>query len=74
MQAEQIAHDQGEFRFSIVEHEAAGVKLVVDMRAWERQEATDDLAAQFRCDVAGGRTRLERSISGMKGKGSGEQE
>jgi hypothetical protein len=66
VQTEQITHDERKLRFAIIEHEAAGVQLVVDVRAWIRRKASHDLASKFRRDVARRGTRLERRISGMK--------
>jgi hypothetical protein len=50
--AQQIADDEGEPGFAVVEHEAAGVQFVVDVGGADRRETADDVSAECRGDVA----------------------
>src|SRR5690606_31712976 len=42
VQAEQVTHDEGKLSLSVIEHQAAGVQLVVYMLRWIRSESADD--------------------------------
>ena len=60
-----VAHDQHDTRGSIVQDEAARVKLVVDVfGGWRGAEVPDQSAAQPGSDVGGGCPNQERFLVG----------
>ena len=77
VQAEQVAHDEGQARRAIIQHQAAGKELVMHMRGGKREEATDDVGAEGRREVAGRRAgaklfRLRRGGVSGGGEDAGE--
>ena len=54
MNAEEIADDEGDFCFPVVEDEAARVQFVVDMLGGEGGEPADDGLSEGRGDDTGG--------------------
>ena len=74
VQTEQVADDERELCFAIIEDKAARMKFVVHMSGGEGEEASHDTLAQRWRDVAGGGTGQERSFLRISGRQRGESE
>ena len=57
---QQVAHNEGDFRLPVIQHETPRVKLVVDVFRRKRHEPTDDVAPDLGRDDAGGRPGAKR--------------
>jgi hypothetical protein len=75
MQAEQITDDECELRFAIVEHQAASVQLIMNIRARIRRKAAHDLSTEFWRDVGRGGSGAEfRTGDVQRGKKSNQRQ
>ena len=60
-----VDHYDGELGFTVIEHKAAGVQLVVDFRGAAVGEAAGHGDAQPRSHIAGGRASTEDFVCGV---------